>query len=197
MTRCGDHHVQLEDELRTGDRDRPTAPTRIGLAESIANALEPRDLAICRDDFDGGDQELEVDALDLGLVRFFLVDWHLVPGPSVEDPDLFGPHPERGTRAVHRGEAAADNGDSGGYGRPQAEVDLFHESQAGHDAGQLFAGNTHLLRPLGAGGETDGIVLLPQLAERDTVRADLGAEADLDAELGEVPVDLSLADVPR
>ena len=56
-------------------------------------------------------QQLELDALLLGLVDLGVVGRHLLARAAVEAGDLFGALADGGAAGVHGGEAAADDGD--------------------------------------------------------------------------------------
>jgi len=83
-----DDRVALDDELGALDRDRPTAARRVRLAEGHALELDATGAAVLLDDPDRGGEELELDALMLGIVDLGVMRAHLLARAPVDDGDL-------------------------------------------------------------------------------------------------------------
>ena len=73
----------------------------------------------------------ELDMLEHRLVHLVLVGGHLLLRATIDDIHLLGAEADRRAAAVHRGEAAAQNGDALADEDRLAEVDPLQEGQTG------------------------------------------------------------------
>src|SRR5262249_52678657 len=158
--------------------------TSIRRAELVADHLDADDVAAgVADDAVGGDHVLDLDAFDLGFVQLVFLDWDLLDGTAIGHDRTFRAHAQHGADAVHRGEPTANGHDI--LADPDvflAQVDIFQESDAGDDAGQVLTGDADLLGDLATGRDEDHIVLIDQVHEWN-VFADLGIEMNVDSQI--------------
>src|SRR5450759_4068860 len=106
-----DDLVALNDELAALDGHGAAAAGGVGLAELHAQHLDAGDLVGgVGKDAHGRAEQLQLDALLLGLVDLGVVGGHLLARPAVQAGDLFGALAHGSAAGVHSGKAAADDG---------------------------------------------------------------------------------------
>ncbi|OPZ46231.1 MAG: hypothetical protein BWY94_00791 [Actinobacteria bacterium ADurb.BinA094] len=190
----GDDLVALDDELGALDRHRAAAAGGVRLAQLHALHLDAGDLvALVREDAQRGAEQLELDALLLGLVDLGVVGRHLLARATVEAGDLFGAEAHGGAAGVHGGEAAADDGDLLAGVHRAVALEVPEVVDRGDHTGSVLTGDVHEVRVEGAEGEEDGVVLGLELLELE-----VDAQPHTGLELHAHPpedVDLLLEDV--
>ncbi len=200
-----DDSVRHDDELTALD-GRDAAPAGgVGLAEAHLHALEAHDVLVrVAQDLDGVVQELELDALLLGVVDLLSPGGQLVTAAAVDYEHLVRAHALGAARRVHGHVAAADDGDALGvvlYRRIVVVAIGLHEVDTGEvlvggvDAEQVLARDIHELGQTGAGADEHGLIaILEQLVERHGA-ADDAVVDELDAlalEVLDLAVDYAL-----
>src|SRR5450759_2833944 len=197
-----DDHVAREDELRTRDLDGAAPARGIGLAQLHADAFESRNPALLvADDFGRGGQELETDALLLGVMDFLEASRQLVARSTVDADRVGRAQPAGGPDGVHGNVAAAHyrHALTAQDRRVGVRVVGAHEVHAGQvfvgrvDALEVLAGDVHEDRQARAYGHEDGVELLAQLRQGVRLADDL-VGPDLDAVVDQ-PVHFLLDDV--
>ena len=110
---------------------------------------------------------------------------HVLHVAAVDERDLLGALADRGARAVHRGEAAADDHDArAGVARiGQAEGRDAQVLEAVEHAVGVLAGDAQLVGVVAADGHADRIEALVLEVVDGEVAAQLGVADDLDAEV--------------
>ena len=171
-----DDHVELEVLELALYRHRAAAALLVRLAELHHLQLEPGDAAAGDGDLGRVAQEHEGNALLLGLDDLHLLGGHLGAGAAVDDVDGLGAEPDGGAAGVHRGVAAADDGD-GAAVEPRL---LAQEVDAAEDALGVLARYAHRRGAPGTVGDDERIAVAPEVGERG-VAPDLEVVHELDA----------------
>ena len=177
-----DDAVAGDREFRTLDRDGTAASAGVGLAQLHPDALDPRDLPGLAEDADRGHEEFHLDPLFEGLLDLLGCGRHLRPGAAVEDEDLLRTRADGRPDGIHRDVPAADDGDPVAEGDLLAQVDPFEVIDPVDDPLELLARYVELAGEDGPAADEDGVVLLPELLERD-ILPDRGVEVDLHPQL--------------
>ena len=153
-----DDRVQIERELAALDRHRTAAAGGVRLTQLHLLALETLDhvgVGIA-DDLERGGQELEDDALFLGVVDLLQTGGHFGLAAAVDDINLVRAHALGAACRVHCDVAAADNGDL--LGAQDRGVGVFLVGLHQVDAGQVLIGRVNavvvLARYAHEGGQT-------------------------------------------
>ena len=199
-----DDRIHLHVKLRALDGDWAAAARSVGLTEFHADATQALDPAVLiAEHFDRVRQQLEVDALFLGVLNFFRARRDLRLTAAVDDGDLLRAEAQRRAGSIHRDIAAADDGDMAAdldRRRVFRELVGLHEIAAREefigrvDAVEALARNALEARQAGARADEDGVkaLFLHELIDR-VEAAGYRVKLDLDAELLDV-LDLLLDD---
>ena len=134
-------------------------------------------------------QQLELDALGLGMLDFFLTGRQLVAATAVCDVHMLRAQTLRNARRVHRNVARADDGDTVEvlYRRIVIIAVCLHEVDAGQQlicgvhTQQVLAGNMQELRQTCAGADEHGLVAVREQLVHGLGLADDGVIDDIHA----------------
>ena len=172
-----DDGVHVHDPLFFLLGDGGAASAGVRIAQLLGHALQPDHMAVLiTQDGAGIVEQIELDALSLGMLHLFLAGGHLIPAAAIDNVYLAGAQTLGHAGRVHGHVAGAHNGDlvealDGGVivvpvGLHQ--VGAGEQLVGGIDAHQVLAGDVQELGQACAGANEDGLVaLLKELVDGD------------------------------